>query len=128
MPNGADHSDGLALSFLDANAHFGVRDETVGFQHFGNLLLRLNFRQPRDMQAHGDQRNADGPCLTDPHLAAELFYVEDLDVEHIPVADDVVVRSYAHSSGEGLYAIVDLLRRFENGLLGAAGRQEQRNP
>ena len=43
MRDGAHDSYGLALSLLNAEAHFGMRDQTIGLEHFGYLLFGLDF-------------------------------------------------------------------------------------
>jgi hypothetical protein len=126
MPDGADHGDGLAFSFFDGNADFGVRNQAVGFQNFGDFLFSLNFRQPSDVQANRDKGNTDGAGLADADVATEFFDIENLDFEQITIADDIVMRGQPRGGRHQAYAIVDLLWRLENGLLSAAGwRQNQ---
>ncbi len=122
MCDGPNDGDGLTLSLFNAEAHFGMRDQAVGFQDFGDLLLGLDFRQTCYMQAHRHERDADGSSLADAHFPTEFFYVEYFDVQQVAIADDIVMRYRASGRGHRAQAIVDLLWRFENGLLSAAGR------
>jgi len=124
----ADHGDGLTFSFLYANAYLRMRDQTMGFQHFRYLLFRLDLRQASDMQADGNQGDTDGSRLANAHFPAKFFYIKDLDIDDIPVADYVVVRRQACRRGKRADAVIGLLRRFENGLLCAAGRRQNHHP
>ena len=124
---GADHGDGFALSFFNANADLRMGDQAIGFQDFRDLLFGLDFRQPRDMQAHGDQGNTDGARLANAHFAAKFFDIKDVDVDDVTIADDVVVRRQVRSRGKRTNPIVGLLRRFENGLC-AGGRRQCQSP
>src|SRR2546429_9154003 len=91
-------------------------------------LFRSDLRQPSDMQAHGNQGDTDGSRLTNAHFPAKFFYIKDLDVDDIPVADYIVVRRQACRRGKRADAVIGLLRRFENGLLRTAGRRQNQHP
>jgi hypothetical protein len=121
MLNGPDDGDGLALSLFDANAYFGMRDQTVGFEDFGDLLFGLDFRQSGNMQANRHERDTDRAGLADADFTAKLFYIEDFEVQQIAIANDVIVLHRARGRRQRAYAVVDLLWRLKNGLLSAAG-------
>jgi len=57
------------------------------------------------------------PVWLTAHFPAKFFYIKDLDVDDIPVADYVVVRRQACPSRKKARAdaVIGLLRRFENG-------------
>jgi hypothetical protein len=121
MSDGSNNGDGLALSLFNTEAYFGMRDQAVGFQDFGDFLLGLDFRQSGDVQANRHERDADGTGLADAHFPAELFYIENFEIQQIAITDDVVMRHHPRGGGHRAYAVVDLLWRLENGLLSAAG-------
>ncbi len=121
MSNSPDDSDGLALSLFDAEAYFGMRDQATGFEDFSNLLFGLDFRQSGDMQANWYKGDANGPGLANAHFPAKLFYIENFEVQKVAIADDVVMRHDPRGGGHRTYAVVDLLWRFENGLLSTTG-------
>jgi len=75
--------------------------------------------QSGDVQANRNEGDADGAGLADAHYPAELFYIENLEVQQVAVADDVVMRHHPRGGGHRTYAVVDLLWRLKNGLLSA---------
>src|SRR5260370_40899394 len=101
-----------------------MRDQAVGFQDFGDLLFGLGLRQPSHMEANRHEGDADGTSLADVRLPGELFYIENFDVQHVAIPDDIVMRHHPRRRGHRAYAVVNLLWRLENGLLSAAGRRQ----
>src|SRR5216684_7548222 len=124
MSDGPNNGDGLALSFFDIEAYFGMRHQAVEFQDFGDFLFGLYFRQSGNVQANRHEGDADGSGLADAHVPAELFYIENFEVQQVALADNVVMRHHPRGGGHRAYAVVDLLWRLENGLLSAAGRYQ----
>src|SRR6266705_585062 len=124
MSDSPDDGNGLALPLFNAETYLGMRDQAVGFQDFGDLLFGLDFRQSSDMQANRHEWDADGTSLADAHFPGELFYIENFDVQHVAIPDDVVMRHRPRRRGHRTYAVVNLLWRLENGLLSAAGRRQ----
>src|SRR6266403_58087 len=104
-----------------------MRNQSIGFQDFRDLLFGLDFGQSGDAQAHGHERKADGARLADANFTAKFFYIKDVDVNHIAIADDVVMGGRTRGRGERTDAIVYLLWRFENGLR-AGGRRRYHHP
>src|SRR6266403_3316320 len=79
------------------------------------------------MQANRHERKADRPRLADANFTAKFFYINDVDVNHVAIADDIVMRGQARRRGKRADAIVDLLWCFENGLR-AGGRRRYHHP
>ena len=105
-----------------------MRNQATGFEDFSNLLFGLDFRQSGNVQANGDKRNANRPGLADAHFPAELFYIEDFEVQEVAIANDIVMWHDPRGGRHRTYTVVDLLRRLENGLLSATGwGQNQRH-
>ncbi len=101
-----------------------MRDQAIGFQNFGNLLLGLDFRQPSDVQAHRYQGDTNGSSLADTHFPTEFFNIKNIEVQQVAIAKDIVVRGQPRGGGHLTNAVVNLLWRFENGLLSATGRRQ----
>ena len=122
--NGANHSNGLALVFLDGNAYVRMRDQAVRFEHLRDFLLCLHFGESGHVQTYRNQRDANRASLADTNLAAQLLYVKNVNVEKIPSADHIVVRHHPQVGGHLTNALICLLRCLENRLC-AAGRRER---
>ncbi len=108
MRDGADDRDRAALLFFHGDADFGMRDQAVGLEHFRDFAFGLNFGEAGDLKTHGHERDADGAGLANAQFARHFRDVENLYVDEIARADDVVtgLRRPRRSSGERTQAFV----------------------
>jgi len=65
-----------------------MRDQTVGFEDFGDLLFGLDFVSPATCKRTA-RAGYDRAGLADADFTAKLFYIEDFEVQQIAIANDV---------------------------------------
>ena len=84
--------DRLTLFFLYRHHYLRVRYQSIGSQHFRNLLLHLHFRQARHVQPYRNQRQTDRPALANPKIPRKFWNLIHFHADKIPSADHIVVR------------------------------------
>ena len=126
MRDGANDRDRAALLFFYGDADFGMRDQAVGFEDFGDFALGLNFGEAGDLKANGHERQADGAGLADAQLARHFGDIEDLNVDEVAGADDVVARrrDARRRGGERSQALVGFVGRLHTLRAEGGGRMQ----
>jgi len=114
VSDGPDDGDGPALVLSDQDADFRMSYQAIGFENFGDLLLRLDFRKASNAKTNRDKRNTNRARLANPYLARQFRHIKDGDVQKVAVPNKVFVRNRLRSCGKTANPIIDLLGSFDS--------------
>ena len=113
---------------LHRDTDFRMTYQAIGFQNFGDLLLRLDFRKARDAETNRYKRNTNRARLAYPQFASQLWYIKHGDVQKVAIPNNVFVGTRFRSHRKIANTIIGLLGGFEDrrALCNNAGSEHER--
>ena len=112
--DGPDDRDGPALVLFHHDTDFRMTYQAIRFQNFGDLLLRLDFRKPRDAETNRYKRNTNRARLAYPQFACQLWHIKHGDVQKVAISNNVFVWTRLRSRRKIANTIIGLLGGFED--------------
>src|SRR5208282_2266897 len=112
--DGSNYSDRPALVFFHHYTDFRMTYQAIRFQNFGDLLLCLDFRKPRDAETNRYKWNTNCASLTHSQFACQFWHIKHGDVQKIAISNNIFMHTRLRSRRKIANPIVGLLGGFED--------------